>query len=265
MKKTVAVYSCYFAQFLKSRLAYKGDFLASIVSNILVALSGLLFLLFLMDGESVQQLRGWRREEVIFIYGYSMLPMAIFSSVSPNLYRFGDRYIIQGFFDRVLLRPLDSLCQVLFESFNLESIGSFLTGVAVLYYAVDKLDYHFGLLDYLWLLISAFSGAVILLSVFVVVASLSFHFEDRLGISAPIYNLISFSRYPLPIFNAIIQFILSWVVPFAFVTFYPASYFLDRGEFMSYCYLTPAMACVCFAVALFSWRFGVSRYASTGS
>ena len=263
--KTTAVYAAYFAQFLKSRLAYKADFFAGIAANILVAVSGLLFIVFLMNGDSTQQLNGWSREEVLFIYGYSMLAMGIFGTVSPNLYRFGDRYVIQGFFDRVLLRPLGTLPQVLFESFNLESIGSFVTGVLVLQFASARMEKHFSLVDYAWLCASGLSGAVILLSVFVVLASLSFHFEDRLGIAAPVYNLINFSRYPLPIFNSIIQFILSWVVPFGFVAFYPATFFFNRPGFQLFCYLTPVMAVLSMTVAALSWRFGVARYASTGS
>jgi len=263
--RSVSVYGLYFAQFLKARMAYKVDFIVSIFANLLVAFSGLLFIVFLMHGGVVQRLRGWSRDEVLFIYGYSMIAMAIFSSVAPNLYRFGDRYVIQGQFDRVLLRPLNSLCQVLFESFNLESIGSLLAGLLVIGYTASELRIEFSAFDYFWLLLSSASGAVILLSVFVVVASLSFHFEDRLGVAAPIYNLINFGRYPLPIFNAVIQFILRWLVPFAFVAFYPATHFFDRGEFSFFCYFTPVMALLCVFVARLAWSFGVSRYSSTGS
>jgi len=265
LSHSLEVYAAYFAQFLKARLAYRVDFFAAIFANMLVTLSGLLFILFLMDGEVVVTLGGWRRDEVLFIYGYSMISLAIFSSVAPNLYRFGDRYIIQGEFDRVLLRPLNSLSQVLFESFNLESLGSLLVGLGVVFYTAKNLLLEFGVIDYLWLFFSSAAGAAILLSVFVSVASLSFHFQDRLGISAPVYNLINFGRYPLPIYNKLIQFILRWVVPFAFVAFYPATHFFKKEEFYFYCYLTPLVALVCVMIAAFLWRFGVSRYSSTGN
>jgi len=265
VRRSLSVYRAYFAQFLKARLTYKADFIAGLFANMLVTLSGLLFIVFLIDGEAVPTLKGWRREEVLFIYGYSMMAMAIFTTISPNLYRFGDRYIIQGQFDRVLLRPLNTLCQVLFESFNLESAGSLLVGVLLIGYTAGALELDFTLADYCWLALSSFSGAIILLSVFVLVASLSFHFQDRLGISAPIYNLINFGRYPLPIFNKLIQFILRWVVPFAFVAFYPATHFFAREGFSFFCYFTPVMAVICLSIAAVFWQFGVSRYASTGS
>ena len=129
-----------------------------------------------MDGKAIPNLKGWSREEVLFIYGYSMLGTAVFSTFAPNLYNFGDRYVIQGQFDRVLLRPLNSAYQVLFESFNLDTLGGFLLGMGVLWYAAQRLGISFGPLDVIWILVSAVSGGVILLAFFTFLASLSFHF-----------------------------------------------------------------------------------------
>jgi ABC-2 type transport system permease protein len=263
--RTITIYSLYFAQFLKARLAYRGDFFAAIGASALTALGGVLFVFVLMDGERVTDLKGWNRHEVLFIYGYSMLSMGIFAIFAPNLYRFGDRYVIEGQFDRVLLRPLNSLCQVLFESFNLESIGYILVGFVVMSTTSEPLAISYGLLDCVWLVVSAISGAVILLSVFIALASMSFHFEDRMGIAPPFYNMINFGRYPLPIYNRLLQFILQWVVPFGFVAFYPATHFFNREGFEFYCYFTPVMALICLTIASYAWQFGVSRYASTGN
>lgn len=265
LRRSIRVYSAYFVQFLMARLEYRMDFAFNIVAQLVMTASGLLFIYFLLDGETIPEIQGWTRPEVMFIYGYSMISMAIFMTFAPNLYQFGDRYIIQGQFDRVLLRPLSSVCQVLFESFNLESIGSLLAGIGVIVLTASELDMTFTAADYAWLLVSGISGGVILIAVFVVIASLSFHFEDRLGIGAPVFSLITFGRYPIPIFNSVIQFILKWVVPFAFVAFYPATHFFDREGFEVLCYFTPAMAIITSGVACFAWRFGVSRYASTGN
>ncbi len=261
----MTIYFHYFLQFLKSRMEYRLDFLASIITNMFSTAAGLLFIIFLVDGEVITDLNGWSKEQVLFIYGYSMLAMAAFSLVSINLYNFGNRYVIQGQFDRVLLRPLNTLSQVLFESFNTDSIGSFVVGVAVLSYAVGKLNITLNFLDLCWLFVSVLSAAVILISVFVILSSFAFHFDDRVGITPPVYNLINFSRYPINIFNRIIQFILSWVIPFGFIAFYPATHFLGSSEFQLYCYATPLMALIFLLLAGFFWRLGVGRYTSSGS
>ncbi len=263
--RSLPIYAAYFAQFLMARMSYKVDFFFSIFANVLAAASGLLYILFLIDGKDVASIQGWSREEVLFIYGYSMISMAIFGMLAWNLYQFSDRYIIQGQFDRVLLRPVNSLFQVLFESFNLDSLGSMITGFGVVVYCSLKLGISFGPLDILWFVVSTISAGIILLSVFVCIASISFHFEDRIGISAPVYNLINFGRYPIPIFHRVIQFVLCWILPFAFVAFFPATHFLRRSGFEFFCYFTPVMALICMTVAGFVWRFGVSRYSSTGN
>lgn len=263
--RNFSIFLAYFAKFLKAQLEYRFNFFAGIFANMLVALSGLLFVFFLVDGKQIESLQGWTRSEVLFIYGYSMMSMALFSCVAINLYGFGDRYIIQGQFDRILLRPLNTLGQVLFESFNLEALGTFCVGLATLGYAAAQLGLHFSLLDVAWLLFSSVSGAIILCSVFVILASVSFHFEDRMGIAPPFYNLIAFGRYPLPIFNRLIQFILSWIVPFAFVAFYPATHFFNRRGYEFLCYFSPLMALIFLSLAWLAWQFGVSRYESTGN
>jgi ABC-2 type transport system permease protein len=184
--------------------------------------------------------------------------------VSQNLFRFGDKYIIGGQFDRVLLRPLSSIAQVLFESFNLDSIGTFILGLVVLVRSSNNLGIIFTINDYLWLFFSVISGAIILVSVFISLASLSFHFEDKLGVGAPVYGLINFGRYPVNIFNKTVQFVLSFVIPFAFVAFYPATHFFNKSGFEFYCYLTPVVALVSFMISLFFWGYGTKKYTSTG-
>lgn len=262
---TVKIYLLYFAKFLKSRLEYKTNFVVAVVANIFTTLAGLLFVVFLIDGKAVPSIKGWSREQILFIYGYSMMSMAVFSMFAPNLYGFSDRYIIKGEFDRVLLRPLNTICQVLFESFNLESIGSFIVGISVIFYSSRKMSLIFGPVDIIWLIITALAGGVILLSVFVILASVSFHFEDKLGISPPFYNMISFGRYPTSIYSKWLRFFLKWIVPFAFVAFYPANYFLKGPESSWLSYMSPIIAIVFATIANLMWRLGVSKYASTGS
>ncbi len=259
------IYFLYFVQFLKARMSYKWDFFGGIFASLLSAVSGVAFIFLLVDGKAVPDLQGWGREQVLFIYGYSLLATAMFGFVSVNLYRFGERYIIEGQFDRVLLRPLNSLFQVLFESFNLESLGSLSLGVALLVYTSGEMGLSFSILDLGWLVVSALCGAIILVSIFSIVASASFHFEDRLGLVPPLSNLLSFSRYPLPIFNKTLQIILSWIIPFAFVSFYPATHFFEANSREVLGYWTPMVALVSVVAAAGFWRLGVSKYASTGS
>lgn len=263
MSRNLSIYGSYFAQFLKARMAYRADFFAEIGATALGAGFSLLFVLVLFL--PIEQLGGWNRDEILFVYGFSMIPAGLFGMISWNLYEFGDRYIIEGNFDRVLLRPLNSFCQVAFESFRIQTLTEAVIGLVVVILAASALDLSFGVLDLAWLLVAAISGAVILISVFGTVASLSFHFEDRIGIAPPIFNLITAGRYPLDLFRPTIRFLLRFVVPFSFVAFYPSTRLLGHDEFRGVCLLTPLVALISLCVLAVAWRVGVRRYASTGS
>ena len=60
MLRNAKVYLSYFAQALKSRLAYKGDFLALAFSSLLITLTGIIFITALIDGDKVPSISGWR-------------------------------------------------------------------------------------------------------------------------------------------------------------------------------------------------------------
>ena len=72
-------------------------------------------------------------------------------------------------------------------------------------------------------------GGVIYISVFLLLSTLSFWFEDRLGVHPPFWNLFAFGRYPLRIYSGFIQFVLTWIIPFGFASFYPSARLIGRA------------------------------------
>ena len=263
MRRDLTIFGSYFAQFLKARLAYRADFFAEVGATLLGTAFSLAFVLVLF--RPIEGLAGWSRDEILFIYGLSMIPYGLYGTVSWNLYEFGDRYIIEGNFDRVLLRPLNSFLQILFESFRIQSLAESAIGLIVVMFAAASLELSFSVLDAFWLLTAILSGTIIFLSVFGSIASLSFHFEDRIGIAPPVFNLITAGRYPLDIFHPSVRFLLRWVIPFSFVAFYPSTRLLGHDEFRSLCMLSPLVACASLLVLWLAWTFGTRRYSSTGS
>jgi ABC-2 type transport system permease protein len=253
----------YFSQYLKSRLDYKGDVLIAVFTSFSATLAsfGFLYILF----HRVSSLQGWKFEELIFIYGFSLTCLGFFNVLSLNLYEFGERYIMEGRFDQVLLRPLHSLFQVLFEAFRLESFQEVFTGLVVVGYACWKLQLHPSSFRILMFPMMVACGVAIYLSVFIILTSVSFWFEDRIGIIPPVYSMIPFGRYPTTIYNTFLQFLLSWIIPFAFASFYPTTLFLDRQAFQPYFYLVPLIAVIFGMLALWVWDQGVENYQSTGS
>ncbi len=263
MKRHLRLFLLYFAQYAKVRLAYKADFFIAFFSSMSATVLAFGFVLVLFS--KIPQLQGWSFYEILFLYAFSLVPLGFFNVVSWNLYEFGDIYIIQGRFDRILLRPVDTLFQVLFEKFRIESLQEVVTGLLVVTICVERLQLTWRFADTLWFLLMVVCGALIYLAVFLILTAVSFWFEDRVGIVPPVFNMLTFGRYPLTIYNVFIQFMLSWIIPFGFASFYPTTHFLGRAGFTPYFHLVPVVAAGFFALAVFVWNKGVENYSSTGS
>jgi ABC-2 type transport system permease protein len=261
--RTLRIYLALFAQMLKVRLAYRGDFLADLFATSLGGLSSLFFVrLFFVP---VDSLAGWRREEVLFIVGLSSMSYGLFATVSWNLFEFGDRYIIEGRFDRVLLRPISSWAQILCDQFRIPVLSETLIGAGVVAWYSRSLQLHFTALEWGFVGLTVLCGAAIYVFVFSMLASVAFHFEDRIGVAPPVFNMIPFGRFPQEIFPWPIRALLRWVIPFGFVAFYPATILLDRSKWGGIALLAPLVTIAFGLLNALVWRFGVRRYESTGS
>ncbi len=261
--RQTTIIAAYFAQFLKTRLAYRVDFMVDLGANLFAIGVQLATLTVLFS--KVTALQGWSFEQVLFIYGFSLLPLGLFNLVAVNLYRFAERYIAEGGLDRVLLRPLNPLAQVLFESFNVSGLNELVLGTGIMIYAGSELGLSLGPLDGLVLLLLIPSAAVIYLAVFLGLTAVSFWAEDRLGLAPPVFNVIRFARYPLTIYGRGVQLFLTFVLPFAWVAYIPATWFIGGPDGRHWALLTPLVALLFLSLAYGVWRAGLRRYASTGS
>lgn len=265
MKTALQVFPPYFALYIKRRLAFPYEFLAGLSSNLVTTALGMLFIIFLVDGKSIPNIQGWSRYELLFIYSFSMIPLGIFGIFSENFHGFARRYIVNGDFDRILLRPVSCWCQVIFESFNIESLGVILAGCAALIYSAVALDLEWTFLGVLWFIISALSGAVILMATFTVLCAFSFFIKEQSEYHASCFHFLILSRYPLPIFGRTLQFALTWILPYGFISYYPATALLARNGDFPLCYATPIVALFSVIIAKRIWKIGLKHYDSSGN
>src|ERR1700693_4943878 len=137
VRRHFTLLAAYFAPYVKVRVAYRGDFLIGLATSMLATLFGFgfVYMLFL----NIPRLQGWSFEEVTFLYAFGLIPFGLFNVLSLNIYEFGNNYIIEGKFDRVLLRPISSLFQVLFETFRIESAQEIATGIFCMAWAARRL------------------------------------------------------------------------------------------------------------------------------
>jgi ABC-2 type transport system permease protein len=253
----------YFTQYAKVRISYRGDFIVSITTSFAATIFALLFVIVLF--QKVPQLAGWTLPEEVFLYGFSLIPYGLFNVLSLNLYDFGNNYIIEGKFDRVLLRPVSSLFQVLFEAFRIESMQEIATGIFCIWWASHRLGVHWTPLKFAMLVFFGLCAGVIYVSIFLLLSTVSFWFEDRIGVHPPVWNVIAFGRYPLSIYSGAVQFFLCWIIPFGLASFYPSVRLLGRAVNPQYLAFVPVVAAGFLTLAILTWNLGTRYYSSTGS
>jgi ABC-2 type transport system permease protein len=263
MRRYFDLFGQYFLQYAKVRLGYRLDFLISVLTMMLATACSLaaVWLIF----SRAPRIAGWSFHEILFLYGFSLLPMSLFNMISINLYYFSDSYIVMGKFDQVLVRPLNSLFQVLFEKFRLEAVADTVLGLLIVTLSARALHVRLGAGGWLFLVFAALCGGAIYTAIFLMLTSVSFWMEDRVGVIPPVYNMLAFGRYPLEIYGTTIRFVLSWVVPFGFASFYPTAQLLHKDAYRLYAWLLPVVTGVFGAAALALWRRGVRNYTSTGT
>jgi ABC-2 type transport system permease protein len=74
--------------------------------------------------------------------------------------------------------------------------------------------------------------------------------------------------YPVSIYGTGVRFLLTFVVPVAFINYYPAGLFLNRPEYTevrSLVVIAPVVGLGLFALAVALWRRGLAAYSSAGS
>jgi ABC-2 type transport system permease protein len=256
------IFGQYLKQYMKARLAYRLDLIVKFITDLISQSFNLIFIVVVFG--HTKQLGGWSQAEVIFIYGYFLLPWAIFGTFF-NLWSFNDRYIIKGELDRVLTRPVHSLLQIIMESMTPESLIGVFTGLAVMGYGASQLDLHWAWYDPLLLIVFTLGGVLVYGGIFIALTSISLYTDSKTDIQPIVFNVSNYGRYPVNIYNRIVQFVLTWILPFAFVGFYPASYLLDRGDWRFYAYLTPLVGLVYFAIAVMLWNRGIRHYRGAGN
>lgn len=253
----------YLTQYIKIKMAYRYDFFVHVFTEFLQQSINLVFILVVFS--KVPAIQGWNREQVLFIYGFFMVPFGIYSGFFNHLFDVPEKYVLQGEFDRILVRPLNTWFQVVVETMKPEYLVGILVGIIIMVYSGQAMNLSLFWWDIPLALVLVAGAAMIYAGVYTFLASLGFWTEGNIGLMPMVYNLSHYGRYPMTIYRGLVRFLLTWVLPFAFVGFYPAAIIMHRYEYIYYGLLTPVIGIICFAAAYRVWVAGTRRYRGTGS
>lgn len=262
MKRYFQIYLKFTAQHLKRMLQYRSDFLIGAGSFLFIQASGLLFIVLIF--QQIPSLNGWSLTEMMFLYGYFQLPRGLDHLLTDNIWLIPTK-VRRGEIDRYLLRPINPLFQLVIERFQIEAFGELIVGIALMFYTVPLLNIPITVQTLFLALLFIVLGALIYTSIKLITASIGFWVINSMPIMTTIYNIADFSKYPTTIFPKVIQWTITYLIPFAFVSFLPATALLDRTGDVGVV-LGSVIAVILLTIFAYRlWILGLKSYQSVGS
>lgn len=263
MRRYFRLHRIFIVQHLKRMMEYKADFLLGAVGLLISQGIQILFIGIIFSG--IPNLKGWSFSEILFIYGFSLIAKSVDHLFFDNLWMVGYRIVRKGEFDKYLTRPVNSLYHVIVERFCLDAFGEMVTCALLLGYSIPQLDLPFRWYTIPLVIVVVVFATMIYTSLKIMTSAISFWTKASGHITHMLYMTNDFSKYPITIYNRAVQTIITYVIPFAFTAYFPASYFLT-GENGWFCIGGTVIAgSVLFALALFIWNRGLRAYESAGS
>ena len=252
---------------LRSQGSYRVSFLVDCLGPVLAQATELLTILVLFS--RVSSLGGFDAGEVLLIYALASTSFGLADVVAGQLDAL-PRYIRTGAFDVLLLRPLGTLPQMLTIDIELRRLGRAFVGLAILVWVLSTIEIHWTLAKVLLVVVTPITGAVIMGSVWAASCVVSFWIIEGGEVANVVtYGSSLFTSYPPTVFPGGLRWFLAFVVPGAFVAYYPALAVLDRSDPLGgpawLSWITPLVAVLAAVLAGEVWRFAVRRYLGTGS
>jgi ABC-2 type transport system permease protein len=253
---------------VRAKMEYKVVFIFMFFALIIYSLGQLGVILVVVN--KFKSINGWDLGEMAFLYGMLVFSQAVASLLFSPLVQF-ETHIIEGTFDRYLLRPLNPLGQILAGSFEIGSFPYLLIGTAALWFGSAKAMVQWSLFKGMAFILVV-SGAVLILGgIRIAVSAVAFWTtRNRSLVHIIVFSSKEMILYPVSIFSHSVQIFLTLVFPIAFVNFYPSYMFLDKDPsglmfHPDIQYFTPIVGVIVFTLSYALFKVGMNRYQSVGN
>jgi ABC-2 type transport system permease protein len=250
---------------IASELQYKANFIIMIITVITEPFAGLFAFFILTD--KFKMIGGWTFWQISLMYGI----LRIGHSTAIIFFQQGwdiGNYIRNGEFDILLIRPWNILAQLFCKKFQKIGLPDFIAGNIIIAVALSKLNINLLMVGIIFLIVTVLSAAIIEMSITLLVSSFSFWLVDVNNLLRVALNIqYELMNYPVNIYNHSIQFLLTFILPYAFMSFYPSQHFISNGGQLSplFVYGSPIVAVTMAIFAITVFNIGINHYQSTGN
>lgn len=254
--------SIFYRNSLYAEMEYRANFVANVLMSafwLAFAILGLQVFFYHRD-----QIGAWGYFEAMLVVGFfSFFNGFIEALLQPNMSRIIEQ-IRLGTFDFVLTKPVNSQFMASLRHLSIWKLADVAMGLGICVYAAARLSLSPSIADLIAAAAFVLCGTVILYSIWLMMVTLAFWFVRIDNISELFSAIYETGRFPVSVYPSWMRGVLTFVVPIAFITTFPAAALLGRAApllLVAAFALAAGLfwACVCF------WRFAVRRYSSASS
>jgi len=260
MKRAIKLILLFMRVSVQNIAAYRFDMIVRLVMSVL-HLAGELIGVWTIF-RNTHSLAGWGVPHMLVLVGvYRIIAGGIRMSIVPNMRRvFED--IREGTLDFVLLKPVHSQFLVSIREFVFWRIADVLVGLVIALIGCVMLLGRVppsALVIFLIMLAASFA---IVYSIWLMLATLCFWFVRIQNIEMVFWNVFEAGRFPIAIYRPWVQWTLTFILPLAFITTFPAgSLFNDPTMLPRFAPLLAVVAAlVLLAASNRFWAYGLRHY-----
>lgn len=264
IKRFFRIYTRYIAQYFKTVFEYPVDTLIRVFAMAITQFSGYVAIWAMF--QNISDIAGWSFWEVVLIYATMSMVTGLGELFFEGVWSIAG-LAGQGKLDIYLTRPFPVLPQILVSSVGIHGLGNFVTALIFFIQAVVHISaaLSFGHMVIFFLLI--LTALPIHFALLLLGNSVSLLTRQINSGSLPtlVLKLSDFTKYPISIYPRLLQVVFIFVIPYAFVSYYPATFLLGKGEFPWIALLGPVISVVFLFLSVRVFSFGLGKYESSGN
>ncbi len=262
LKFYLDIYRKILIQDLKSKMSYRADF---VISNIGMIVSNLVgFVTFYILFQNFPSINGWTMYEMLFLYGFSLIaltPVQCFFDNNWNL-----RYAVKtGDFIKYCFRPINIFFYYISEVFDVKGVGQLVFGLGTLVYAWSHLAIPITAATIAQTVLFLLAASLFMIAIMNFAAATCFWIQNSGYIMVIMFRFKDFAKYPASIFNKVFKLIFTFVIPIAFIAYYPSLVVLRPENIPLLSWLSPLIGLAFFYLSYRFWLLGARKYDGTGS
>ena len=249
-------------QDLKSKMSYRADFIISTFGMVLNNIVG--FISFYILFKNFPSINGWNYYEMLFLYGFSLIALTPLQCLFDNNWNL--RFAVEtGDFIKYCFRPINIFFYFISEVFDVKGLGQLVFGGGVLIYAWKHLTIPLSVVTVLQLILLLITASLFMIAIMNFAAATCFWIQRSGYVMVLMFRFKDYAKYPASIFNGIFRIIFTFVIPIAFIAYYPALVLLRPDEIPLLSYLSPLLGIAFFWLSYKFWMLGARKYEGTGS